>query len=60
MENWIELSSMEDSKVWERFYKQFRFNPSMTSFPSYKVFRPFRKYDISSYLNWTGDMQTFN
>ncbi|MED3963103.1 DUF2716 domain-containing protein (plasmid) [Niallia taxi] len=59
MKNWMELSSMEHRKVWERLYKEFRFNPSVTSFPSFNVPPPFKKYNISSYLNWTGDMRIF-
>lgn len=41
MKNWKELSSMEERKVWERLYKEFRFNLRMTSFPSYKVPHPY-------------------
>lgn len=60
MENWFKLSSKEDNKAWEKLYKEFRYNPSMTSFPAFKIPCPYIKYNISSYLNWTEDMETFD
>lgn len=56
MNNWIELSSLEDKEVWDKIYNEFDFKPSISNFPSFKVPSPFITYDISSLLHWSGEL----
>ncbi|PUB08211.1 DUF2716 domain-containing protein [Paenisporosarcina sp. OV554] len=60
MENWIELSALEYKEVWDRIYDEFNFEPSISNFPSFEVPNPFITYDISPYINWSGDSGTYN
>ncbi|PQD93719.1 sugar epimerase [Pradoshia eiseniae] len=60
MENWIELSKIEYKEVWDRIYAEFTFEPSISKFPSFKVPYPFITYDVSPYLNWSGDSDTYD
>lgn len=50
MENWRALSSQEYDEVWERVYRDFKFWPSVSDFPSFEVPSPFITYDISNYF----------
>ena len=58
--NWIELKESEEQAVWKKVYKDFKFKPSITKFPSFKVPSPFITYDISVYNNWSGDFKEFD
>jgi hypothetical protein len=58
MENWIELSTLEDKKVWDRIYEEFNFKPSISDFPSFEVPSPYVTYDVSTYLNGSIDLHT--
>ncbi|SFC51051.1 Protein of unknown function [Bacillus sp. OV322] len=60
MGNWIELSTIEDKEVWDRIYDEFTFEPSISKFPSFEVPSPFITYDVSPYLNWSGDSDTYD
>ena len=57
MNNWIELSDSESDLVWDMVYGKFKFKPSRSNFPSFKVPKPFITYDISSYFCWSGDVE---
>lgn len=60
MENRVELSTLEYKEVWDRIYNDFNFEPSISNFPSFDVPKPFITYDVSSYINWSGDIDTYN
>lgn len=40
-------------------YRKFKFKPSITKFPSFKVPKPFIIYDISRYYNWLKELDEF-
>ncbi|PEZ04819.1 sugar epimerase [Bacillus sp. AFS018417] len=50
MKNWLELSNAEYDEVWDKIYEDFRFEPSESVFPSFKVPSPFITYDVSKYF----------
>uniref|UniRef100_UPI0011A4ADE5 DUF2716 domain-containing protein n=1 Tax=Bacillus sp. WP8 TaxID=756828 RepID=UPI0011A4ADE5 len=50
MENWIPLSHQERKLAWETLYRDFKFHPSISRFPSFRVPSPFITYDISAYF----------
>ncbi|MGB2993026.1 MAG: DUF2716 domain-containing protein [Paenisporosarcina sp.] len=60
MENWIELSALECKGVWDKIYDEFDFKPSISKFPSFEVRTSFITYDVSPYLNWSGDSDTYD
>lgn len=45
--------------VWEYLYNAFKFKPSISEFPSFIVPSPFVTYDISAYLNFSGDLEEY-
>jgi hypothetical protein len=51
MKNWIKLSDKDYREVWDKVYKEFEFEPSTSTFPSFKVATPFVTYDISQYVD---------
>lgn len=57
--NWTELTKSEEKTVWKKVYKEFKFKPSISKFPSFVVPSPFITYDISAYRNWSGDREEF-
>ena len=57
--NWIELSHSEEDTVWKKVYKEFKFKPSISRFPSFKIPKPFITYDVSNYLNGSGDLEEY-
>lgn len=50
MKNWIPLSHQERKLAWETLYRDFKFHPSISRFPSFRVPSPFVTYDISAYF----------
>lgn len=50
MKNWISLKGKDYDKVWDRFYEEFQFRPSIykKDWPSFRELKPFITYDISS------------
>lgn len=50
MENWIELKKDTYNEVWNRFYTEFEFKPSIyeKDWPTFKVSKPYITYDISN------------
>jgi len=60
MENWIPLSDQENKKIWKRIYKEFKFKPSISKFPSFKVPSPFITYDISKFFGETVDLDLYD
>lgn len=50
MDNWTPLSNPEYDRIWSRIYRDIKFKPSMSIFPSFQVPTPFISYDISEYL----------
>lgn len=50
MKNWLELTDVEDEKVWNKIFDELKFEPSTTNSPSFKVPTPFITYDISHYF----------
>lgn len=53
MDNWIPLSYEQYSLVWDNFYKDFNFKPSVHSsdWPSYRLPVPFVTFDITEYTD---------
>ena len=47
----MELSTLEYREVWDRIYHDFKFEPSISDFPSLQVSKSFITYDVSRYLN---------
>ncbi|MFB8424888.1 DUF2716 domain-containing protein [Priestia megaterium] len=60
MKNWIQLSEQEEKKFWKRIYKEFKFKPSTSRFPSFKVPSPFITYDISNFFGETADLELYD
>ncbi|MGJ7913837.1 DUF2716 domain-containing protein [Neobacillus sp. LXY-1] len=60
MDNWIELSKLENKEVWDRIYEEFKFVPSISHFPSFVVSSPFITYDVSMLLNGSVDSQKYD
>jgi hypothetical protein len=60
MDNWIELSKLEYKDVWDRIYEKFKFEPSISHFPSFEVSGPFITYDVSMLLNGSIDSQKYD
>ena len=50
MKNWIPLTHQERKLVWRTLYRDFKFSPSISRFPSFRVPSPFITYDISAYF----------
>ena len=49
--NWIKLSEKEYREVWDRFYSDFHFKPSVNSWPSIKSDQSILKFNISKIYN---------
>ena len=60
MKNWIPLSDQEYEHIWDRMYKDFRFEPSISIFPSFQVPCPFITYDISEYFRDLADLDAYD
>ncbi|MFS3916219.1 DUF2716 domain-containing protein [Bacillus australimaris] len=50
MKNWIPLTNKELKYVWNTFYRDFKFKPSISRFPAFQIPSPFITYDISAYF----------
>ena len=50
MKNWQKLSQEEEDHVWENFYRQFTFNPSINEFPGVMTTLPQKIFSIEKYL----------
>jgi len=55
MGNWVELEKYKYQEIWDRFYNNFDFKPSVhrNDWPTYKVKESYITYDISSIWNST-------
>ncbi|MFP3392897.1 DUF2716 domain-containing protein [Brevibacillus sp. SIMBA_040] len=53
MDNWISLSDEQYRMVWDKFYRDFKFKPSIHSndWPSYRLPIPFVTFDITEYTD---------
>ncbi|MFY7938065.1 MAG: DUF2716 domain-containing protein [Flavobacterium sp.] len=51
MKNWQRLSQEEEKNLWEIFFQQFNFNPSINEFPGVKTSLPQKKFSIGKYLS---------
>lgn len=60
MKNWIPFSHQEYDQVWDRIYRDFKFKPSTSIFPSFQVSLPFITYDISDYLRDSIDLDVYD
>ena len=60
MENWIPFSHQEYDQIWDRIYRDFKFKPSTSIFPSFQVPHPFITYDISDYLRDSIDLDAYD
>ncbi|MGF9891181.1 DUF2716 domain-containing protein [Priestia megaterium] len=60
MDNWIPLSDQESKMIWKRIYKEFKFKPSISKFPSFKVPSPFITYDISHLFGEAIDLNLYD
>ncbi|MBX0356806.1 DUF2716 domain-containing protein [Halobacillus sp. Nhm2S1] len=49
MRNWQALSSKSYEEVWRRIDQEFKFQPSVSEFPSFHLPSPFVTYDVSAY-----------
>ena len=59
-ENWITLSSKEKDQIWNKVYKKFKFKPSVSKYPSFKVPQPFITYSVSDYVGDSIDLTAYN
>ncbi|GIN84779.1 hypothetical protein J6TS2_11650 [Heyndrickxia sporothermodurans] len=57
--NWIELTHDEEKNVWSKILNDFQFSPSISKFPSFILPGAFITYNISTYLNWPGDLEEY-
>ncbi|MEM5003991.1 DUF2716 domain-containing protein [Priestia megaterium] len=62
MENWININlpSKEYDQIWNKIYKEFKFKPSVSKFPSFKVPQPFITYDVSDYIGDSVDLSAYD
>lgn len=60
MENWIPFSNQKYDQIWDRIYRDFKFKPSTSIFPSFQVPHPFITYDISEYLRDPTDLDAYD
>jgi hypothetical protein len=60
MNNWIKLSKIENEVVWNKIYEDFKFEPSISKFPSFSVPRPFITFDISNYFGQSEELEVYD
>lgn len=60
MKNWVPFSDKEYDQIWERIYRDFKFEPSISEFPSFKVPYPFITYDVSDYFGESVDLDAYD
>ncbi|ANU13035.1 hypothetical protein B481_0362 [Planococcus halocryophilus Or1] len=60
MGNWISFSHKEYDQTWDRIYRDFKFKPSISTFPSFQVPNPFITYDISEYFRNPADLDAYD
>jgi hypothetical protein len=60
MKNWVPFSEKEYDQIWERIYRDFKFEPSISEFPSFKVPYPFITYDVSDYFGESVDLDAYD
>jgi Protein of unknown function (DUF2716) len=53
MNAWVELTKREQDKVWDKFYKEFKFSPSTSKFPG--ILEPTPSITYSIPYPWTDD-----
>ena len=51
MKNWVSFIDNEYKQIWKKVYKDFKFKPSISKFPSFKMPYPFITYNISNYFS---------
>ncbi|MGG0658691.1 DUF2716 domain-containing protein [Rummeliibacillus pycnus] len=60
MKNWVPFSDKEYDQIWDRIYREFKFEPSISKFPSFEVPNPFITYDISDYFGESVDLDAYD
>jgi hypothetical protein len=60
MKNWVPFSDQEYDQIWHRIYIDFKFEPSISNFPSFQVQHPFITYDISDYFGDSTDLDAYD
>lgn len=60
MKNWIPFSKEEYAQIWDRIHRDFKFEPSISKFPSFQVPQPFVTYDISDFFGESADLDAYD
>ncbi|NMH74024.1 DUF2716 domain-containing protein [Bacillus sp. RO2] len=60
MKNWIPFSDQEYDQIWDRIYRDIKFEPSLSNFPSFQVPYPFITYNISDYFGGSADLDAYD
>jgi len=60
MRNWVPFSAQEYDQIWDRIYRDFKFEPSISKFPSFQVPHPFVTYDISNCFGDSVDLDAYD
>ncbi|WP_419881543.1 DUF2716 domain-containing protein [Peribacillus sp. B-H-3] len=60
MKNWIPFSDQESDQIWDKIHRDFKFKPSISKFPSFKVPHPFITYDISGFFGESADLDAYD
>jgi len=60
MRNWVPLSKNEYGQIWDRIYRDFKFKPSTSIFPSFKVPHPYITFNISDYFGESTDLDAYD
>lgn len=60
MKNWVPFSAQEYDQIWDRIYRDFKFEPSISKFPSFQVPHPFVTYDISNSFGDSVDLDAYD
>lgn len=60
MKNWVPFSRQEYEQIWDRIYRDFKFEPSISNFPPFQVPPPFITYDISDYFGDLADLDAYD
>ncbi|AMX00325.1 DUF2716 domain-containing protein [Rummeliibacillus stabekisii] len=60
MRNWVPLSKKEYGQNWNRIYRDFKFKPSTSIFPSFNVPHPYITYNVSGYFGDSSDLSAYD
>ncbi len=60
MKNWVPFADQEYDQIWDRVYIDFKFEPSISNFPSFQVPHPFITHDVSDYFGDSADSDFYD